>query len=102
MSAPTWEEMMTREQAIQLAKSGWWKSVSPHDIVMFQLFEKRLCMDFGDFHKAVEEVLGRGVWTHEFAQPDLLQREFLGDRSPPTMTEIVEMIPREKRIILKL
>jgi hypothetical protein len=93
---------MTKEQAIQLANSGWWKSLSAHDIVMFQLFQDRLCMDFGDFHKAVAEVLGRGVWTHEFAKPELLRKEFLGDRPAPTMIEIIEMIPAEKRIILEL
>jgi len=33
-------------------------------------------MDFGDFHEAIEKVLGRPVWTHEFARPQILRDEF--------------------------
>lgn len=93
---------MTKEQAIALAKSKWWEGKSAHDIVMVQLFEPLLCMPFGDFHKAVEEALGRPVWTHEFAFVDTLKAEFLGDRPVPTMQEILDLIPADKRIILML
>lgn len=93
---------MTTEQAIQLAKSNWWKGLPAHDIVMVQLFEKKLCMDFGDFHQAVEKALGRQVWTHEFASPDNLRREFLGDKPKPTFEEIVNLIPADKRIIVQV
>jgi hypothetical protein len=34
-------------------------------------------MDFGQFQKEVEEVIGRGVWTHEFADPRHLILEVL-------------------------
>lgn len=30
-----------------------------------------LCGDFNEFHKYAEELLGRPVWTHEFASQDL-------------------------------
>ena len=33
-----------------------------------------LCGDFNEFHKYVEELLGRPVWTHEFANEELVQR----------------------------
>lgn len=58
-------------------------------------------MDFGTFHKAMEEALGRPVWTHEFAFSDQLKKEFLGDKPAPTFEEIVNLIPAEKRIILQ-
>lgn len=92
---------MTKEQAIELGKMRWWEGLSAHDIVMFQLFEPLLCMDFGTFHKAMEEALGRPVWTHEFAFSDQLKKEFLGDKPAPTFEEIVNLIPAEKRIILQ-
>lgn len=92
---------MTKEQAIQLADSKWWEGVSDHDIVMFQLFEEKLCMPFGRFHEAVEKALGRSVWTHEFAF-DGLKQEFLGDKPAPTWDEIVNLIPEEKRIIVQV
>lgn len=93
---------MTQEQAVRLYDSGWWKGKSSHDIVMFQLFEERLCMPWGDFQEAVEKALGRPVWTHEFASPDHLKGEFLGDRPAPTFQQIVDIIPADKRIILEL
>jgi hypothetical protein len=67
---------MTREEAIAKAESNWWKDATPYEIVKFQLFEDKLCMDFGDFHQAVEAVLSHGVWSHEFATPQHLKDEF--------------------------
>ena len=90
---------MTREEAIALAETGWWKTASDQAIVGFQLFEEKLCMDFGDFHAAVERVLGRPVYTHEFGIFGNLRREFLGDKPAPTLKEIIEMIPEAKRIL---
>jgi hypothetical protein len=64
-----------REDAIALSKSGFWKEMTLEAIVRFQLFEDLLCMPFNVFHEAVEKVLGRSVWTHEFAEPDRLRSE---------------------------
>ena len=58
---------MTREQAIEMYNSNWWLSKSPQEIVKFQMNEDLLCMPFDLFHAAVEEVLDRSVYTHEFA-----------------------------------
>jgi len=92
---------ITKEQAIELAESGWWKLATPHDIVKFQLFTDRLCMPFGEFQKATEEALGRPVWTHEFVFVEQLRAEFLGDEAAPSFAEIIELIPSEKRIIVE-
>jgi hypothetical protein len=67
--------MFTKDDAIALARTGWWHDVDPVAVASFQLNEDFLCMDFGDFQGAVEEALGRGVWTHEFAMPEHLIRE---------------------------
>lgn len=92
---------MTKKQAIAFGKSEWWDGLSDHDIVMFQLFEEKLCMDFGRFHQAVEAVLGRPVWTHEFAGWADLQKEFLGDKPAPTWQEVVNLIPEDKRVVIQ-
>lgn len=89
---------MTRERAIELAKSGWWKGLPAEAIVAFQLYEPLLCMDFGDFHEAVEKALGRPVWTHEFASTRL-QEEFEGKKPKPSMAEILSLIPEDKRVL---
>lgn len=67
---------MTKEESLQKVATGWWIGKSAEDIVRFQLYEDRLCMPFGDFHEAVEKVLGRSVFTHAFAMPELLRKEF--------------------------
>ena len=69
---------MTREQAVKLAKTNWWKDIRCDLIVGFQLFESRLCMDFGDFQLATEKAIARPVWTHEFGPGvDGIKQEFL-------------------------
>ena len=93
---------MTEEQAIALYDSGWYKDRTDEDLVSFQLFEPKLCMPFGEFHRAIESVLGRPVWTHEFAKVEALRKEFLKEKPAPTFEEIVNLIPEEKRIIIGL
>ena len=93
-------DQLTKEQAIEFAQSGVWKEWTPDQIVRFQLFQDLLCLDFSVYHAALEEVLGRPVWTHEMANWEALQQEYLGMRPPPTMQEIVDLIPPEKRLVI--
>lgn len=93
---------MTENEALALAGTEWWKHATDQEIVGFQLFEDRLCMPFGEFHGAVERVLGRSVWTHEFATSGVgrLKDEFEGKAPPRTIQEILDLIPPEKRIVV--
>ena len=47
-------------------ENHWWESDDPEEIAKFQLFEDVLLVDFSRFHKGVEQLLQRPVWTHEF------------------------------------
>lgn len=67
---------MTREEAIRFADSGAWKFMTPYDRVALQLFTEHLCMPFDEFHKAIECVLRRSVFTHEFTNTEQLKTEF--------------------------
>jgi len=90
-----------RDNAIELYTHQWWLLKSPRDIVDFQLFTAELCMPFGEFHKALEEVLGRSVFTHEFGfNLDGLMQEYLGEKPSPTMEQILAMIPEDKQVIV--
>ena len=93
---------MTTEEAITLAESKFWEPLSYYDRAIFQLFENKLCMPFGVFHEAMEKALGRPVYTHEFSSEgnERLKREILGEKSEPTMAEIINLIPPEKRILI--
>ena len=93
---------LTEKQAIAMAESGVIETWTNEQIVRFQLFQNRLCMSFSRFHEAIEDVLGRSVWTHEFAYSDKLKEEYLGTRQAPTFEEIVNLIPENKRIILEV
>jgi hypothetical protein len=87
------------KQAIRLYKSEWWKGLSARQIVKFQLFVDELCMPFGEFHSAVGDALGRDVYTHEFGSSGVGQLQ--GDASAPTLQEIIELLPPDKRIVVQ-
>jgi len=95
-------EQLTEEQAIAIYKGGEWKDWTLEEIAKIQLFQRRLCVPFEKFHEAIERVLGRPVYTHEFANMGSLQAEYIGENDPPTLQEIIDMIPEEKRIVLRL
>jgi hypothetical protein len=67
---------MTKEQAVEFFNSKKWESMTDIKKVKFQLYESKLCMPFSVFQKAMESVLGRPVYTHEFADSQKLKHEF--------------------------
>ncbi len=91
---------MTKEQAIKLYDSRFWEKMDYRQRAEFQLCEEKLCMPFGIFHEAIEKTLARPVFTHEFGLNIAgLKGELRGENGPPSMEEIINMIPEEKRII---
>ncbi len=93
-------KQFTREQAVRLAKTKFWEELTHDQIARFQLFQRCLCMPFSVFHKSVEKVLKRPVWSHEFASTDALSKEYLGEKEPPTFDEIVALLPQDKVIVV--
>lgn len=93
-------EQFTREQAIAFGDAKLYEKMSDREKVELQLFQEKLCMPFDVFHEAIEKVLGRPVYTHEFAFIEELQKEFLGEKEPPTLEEILSLIPNGKLIVL--
>jgi hypothetical protein len=93
---------LSREQAIELANSKWWEMIPEKEVAMIQLCTPLLCMPFDLFHKSVECATGRPVFTHEFANPDGLWDEIIGKKPEPSLEEIINMIPEDKRIVLNL
>lgn len=95
-------KQLTQKQAVAIAKGGEWKDWTDEEIVRFQLYQKKLCMDLSAFHKALGKVLGRPVYLHEMGDMEALQEEYEGKRPAPTFEEIINMIPAEKRIVVDL
>jgi len=95
-------KQLTTEQAIAFGNSMIWQTWTDEQIVRFQLFQDNLCIPFGRFHEAMEAVLNRPVFTHEFGlNVDGLKREYLGARDAPTLEEIINMIPADKRFLIE-
>jgi len=96
-------KQLTREQAIAISQSGEWKDWTDEEIVRFQLFQDRLAIPFSRFHEALENVLGRPVYTHELGLAyDKIVDEYQRERAAPTFHEIISLIPPDKLIVLGL
>lgn len=92
---------MTKEDAIRLAESKFWEGMDYRQRAIFQMHEEKLCMPFDVFHEAVEKTLGRPVWTHEFGMNhEGIKAELNGNGPAPTMEEIINMIPADKRVLV--
>ena len=93
-------ESLTGEQAFKLFNSDWWKDLTPRERATFQLYEERLCMPLGVYHKALEETLGRSVQIHEMRNRQGLMDELRGNAPPPTRKDIINLIPKDKLILI--
>ncbi len=95
---------LTKEQAVALYNSGFWKTMSYEERAKFQMLQDRLCMPFGVFSEAMSKYLSRPVYTHEFTSSnhDSLMKEVFDGAPPPSLDEIINLIPKEKRIILEV
>lgn len=95
-------KQLTKEQAIAFYENKLYENMTLKQRAEFQLEQDRLCMPFDVFHEAIENTLGRPVFTHEFAFRDELRKEFYGKKEAPTFEEIIELIPEEKRVLIML
>lgn len=92
---------MTEAEARAFGASNAWETLSHRERACLQMRQRLLCMPFDVFHEAMEKALGRPVWTHEFGlNGDGLRAELFDGKPAPTMQEIMEMIPAEKRITI--
>ena len=92
---------LTKEQAIEFGDSKLWEKMTLCQKAEFQINQKYLCMPFEVFHEAVEKTVNRPVFTHEFGPQGVigLKQEIFKGKEPPTLEEIISLIPEEKRIV---
>lgn len=93
-------KQLTKEEAIAFAENKGYEDMTAKQIVDLQLFQERLCLPFDLFHDSLEIMLGRSVFTHEFAFPEALKKEYLGEKEPPSLEDIIKLIPEKKRIVI--
>jgi len=94
-------KQLTKEEAIKLYESKIWEKWTKEKRAYFQIYQDKLCMPFDKFHEAIEHVLDRPVFTHEFGlNRNGLIAEMEGKKPKATLMEIIELIPEEKRLII--
>ena len=92
---------LTKEEAIAFYDSKVYENWTYRQIAEFQMEQDLLCVPFGVFHEAIEKTLGRPVFTHEFGlNREGLMKELHGEKEAPTFDEIVNLIPKEKRLVI--
>ena len=96
-------EQLTKKQAQEIGKSRVWETWSDEEIVKVQLFQDRHCVGLSKFSAALSAILGRPVLMHEIAyNRDGLQNEYLKKAPAPTLNEIINLIPKKRRILVWL
>lgn len=91
---PGYQQSIGRHRAAVLYESRWWIGRDPSEIAKFQLLTRELCLPFAIFHQALETTLRRDILLHEFGfNVDGLIHELLGEADPPSMDEILGLIP---------
>ena len=71
-----WHTDISYEEACKLFESDFWDDKTNLEKVAFQLYENHLAMKFPEFHKAVEAVLDRPIWSHQFIHVRDIQEVF--------------------------
>jgi hypothetical protein len=97
-------KQFTEEQAKNLYKSGFWKNQSYEERAKFQMMQDRLCMPIDVFMEALNKYLGRPVYTHElmYSNKESLMAEVFDGAPAPTLREIIELIPRDKLLLIEV
>jgi len=90
---------LTQEEAIEFAERKRWEPLSPAERALLQLRQTRLCMPFTLVHEGMEALLGRGVWTHEFADSDSLWEEYQSGKTI-SFADVLAKLPDASRAIV--
>lgn len=94
-------EQLTKDQAVAFDERNAWEEMSFEQRAKFQICQELLCMPFSVFHEAVEKTVGRPVFTHEFGlNYEGIKAEIFDGADPPELIDIINMIPKEKLVVI--
>ncbi len=85
-------KQFTSEEAVKIYESGSWKSLNELQKAGFQLYNEFLFMPFSDFQLAIENVLGHPIFTHEFANSEILKNEWESIHNIPEFPHMKELL----------
>jgi hypothetical protein len=87
-------KQFTKEEAVAFYESKEWEEWTLQKIAVFQLYQECLCVPFAKFHKGMEVLLDRPVWTHEFADQDALVAEYEGKATKATFGDVMNKLDK--------
>ena len=91
----------TREDAIAFYEREGWKEMTNRELIDFQFSHGLSCMPMDVLLEAAADVFGRSVYNIEFGLNwEGLKQELYEDKEPPTIVDIIEMLPHDKKIII--
>jgi hypothetical protein len=90
---------MTRDQALTMNVTCFWRRMKPRDFVIFQLSVDRMCCPPVVLHDACCRVFRRAPTGDELNQKGRLLVELLGGRPPLTRAELAALLPEDARDI---
>jgi hypothetical protein len=91
------------ENAIKMSDSKWWEGMEPRKAAIIAISTAELCCPVSVFWEILSNALGRAVYTHEMVWGfKNLYLEIIGEKDTPTLQEIIELIPEEKRLVIQL
>ncbi len=92
-----------KQNAIAMAESGWWEGMNVKKAAMIAITTQELCCPVSVFFRLLSDALNRPVYTHEMVWGyKNLYLELIGEKDPPNLEEIINLIPEEKRIVIQL
>jgi hypothetical protein len=95
------QNSLGQAQAEALADTKWWEGKTHREIAEFQFQTQELVCPFNVFHEALEKSLDRPVFTHELGLNfNGLWNELFNGKEPPTFLEVLDLIPKDKRVII--
>ena len=91
-----------KEAAIQKYETRWWEGKTAREIAVVQLQTQELICPWTIYHQSIEEALGRGVFTHEFARNvDGLWAELTQGAPAPSLEDILGQLTDKTIIVIK-
>lgn len=95
-------KQLNQKQAIYIAENNLTRSFTAMQKARLQLNQTLLCMEFSNFHGALEKVVGFPVWTHQFASKEFVDelKSIVNNIGEPDLDDFINMFGKQHQIAI--